>query len=323
MPLLASQPALRRPFIARQGRISGGKPRLQLRPGTYPRLHLHGRYWSLNGETQARLAGRLPAVKLIQRGDSPRTRKEPDLFVIPMRRPIAFLFAGLLLALCAGFAGDKAQAAETDTQKAHFRVVRVDSNDVLNMRIVPDPYAAKVGAIPPDARGIEATGRTAKRGDYIWREIMYRDVTGWVNSHFLVRDRAQSAGAPPQIDPEAEITGSTSGTSVFLEPLSCAGTEPFWGMLLKGRETVLDSLADGPLQIDLSPARQSPQMSTAWAIDARTKAENKPVSIIIRRTNQCSDGMSDIIFPYETFITISGGPFYAGCCNTASGSGKN
>ena len=275
---------------------------------------------------QALLAGGLPAVKLKQRRRFTAAETEPDLFVMMMRRQIAGFLAGFLFALCAGlsaFTFPAAEAAEADEQKAHFRVVRVESDDVLNMRIVPDPYAAKVGAIPPDARGIEATGRTAKRGDYIWREIMYRDVTGWVNSHFLVRDRAQAAGAPRQITPDPEITGSTSGTSVFLEPLSCAGTEPFWGMLLKGRETVLDSLADGPLKIDLSPARQSPQMSTAWAIDARTEAGNKPVSIIVRRTNQCSDGMSDIIFPYETFITISGGPFYAGCCNTASGSGKN
>lgn len=226
------------------------------------------------------------------------------------------LFTPLAAAFCILFVlGHAPQGrAEPLTDAPRFSVIRVSADDTLNMRSTPDPGAARVGAIEPDAHGIKATGRTAKRGEYVWREVIYRGVTGWVNGHFLLRER----GAPQT--PVQADGGSRAG----LEPLSCSGTEPFWGLLLKGHQTVLDSLSKGPVGLTLSPARRSPQMTTAWAIDARTKKTDRPVSIIVRRTDQCSDGMSDIVFPYETFITIHGGPFYAGCCSLASqSSGDN
>jgi len=206
---------------------------------------------------------------------------------------------------------------------ADFRVVRVSANDVLNIRAAPDPGAAKLGTIPAKGTGITATGRTAPYGNFIWAEITYGGVTGWVNKHYLAKEERRAQTPPPAAPAPTqhatpEVTGSIN-RQAGLEALSCSGTEPFWGMLLKGKETVFDSLGGGgPMTLKLSPPTQSPQMRTVWAIDAKEKETGKTVSITVKKTGQCSDGMSDIVFPYETLVNVAGGPVYAGCCNIAN-----
>jgi hypothetical protein len=53
----------------------------------------------------------------------------------------------------------------------------------------PDPKAPLVGTIPPDTRGVLTTGKTRRVGPSIWREVIHREIRGWVNERFLVEER--------------------------------------------------------------------------------------------------------------------------------------
>lgn len=190
-----------------------------------------------------------------------------------------------------------------------FNVARVTPDDVLNMRAAPDPAADKVGEIPANGQGIEATGGSMSHNGYIWREVRFNNVTGWVNGYFLIR----------AAKPDDDITGSTSKPKgrVFPEPISCAGTEPFWGVLIRDYLTVFDSLSEGRLELRMEPARTPVQNQSIWAIDAEVVSTRRPVTALIKKVNQCSDGMSDIKYPYEIQIVLKNGPVYSGCCRKA------
>ncbi len=190
-----------------------------------------------------------------------------------------------------------------------FNVSRVNQDDVLNIRATPDPASDKVGEIPADGQGIEATGGSMSHNGYIWREVRFNNVTGWVNGYFLIRAAKPNEGT----------TGSTSKSKgrVFPEAISCAGTEPFWGVLIRDYLTVFDSLSEGRLELRMEPARSSTQNQSVWAIDAEIVSTRRPVTALIKKVNQCSDGMSDVKYPYEIQIILKNGPVYSGCCRQA------
>ena len=191
-----------------------------------------------------------------------------------------------------------------------FNITRVTQDDVLNIRATPDPESDKVGEIPSNGKGIEATGGSMSHNGYIWREVRFNNVTGWVNGYFLIR----------AAKPDDGTTGSTSRLKgrVFPEAISCAGTEPFWGVLIRDYLTVFDSLSDGRLELRMEPARASAQNQNIWAIDAEVVSTRRPVTALIKKVSQCSDGMSDVKYPYEIQIIMKNGPVYSGCCRQAN-----
>jgi len=111
-------------------------------------------------------------------------------------RPFALL-AGLAMGLGAA-------AASADADGPDFYVVHgVAKNDVLNIRAEADPYAPKVGEIPPDGECVRNLGckggltfqeftelspeqkKERERENPRWCKVEYRGVTGWVNAHYL------------------------------------------------------------------------------------------------------------------------------------------
>lgn len=77
-----------------------------------------------------------------------------------------------------------------------YRVVGVAPNDRLNVRAAPNTRARIVGRLRYDARGVVATGRTARVGQGLWAEITYGRVRGWVNARFLTGGQAAPTGKP-------------------------------------------------------------------------------------------------------------------------------
>ncbi|MGW8180871.1 MAG: SUMF1/EgtB/PvdO family nonheme iron enzyme, partial [bacterium] len=73
-----------------------------------------------------------------------------------------------------------------------FRVVGIDSNDVLNVRSGPGVNSAIVGAIPHDGIGVLVTGQGRMIEDNLWVPIVYQDLIGWVDSKFLWEDQRSS-----------------------------------------------------------------------------------------------------------------------------------
>jgi uncharacterized membrane protein len=41
--------------------------------------------------------------------------------------------------------------------------------------------------------------------------------------------------------------------------------------------------------------------------------------VVLRRAAGCSDGMSDLSYPYETVVTTPSGEVLSGCCRRAGG----
>ncbi|TGD94916.1 SH3 domain-containing protein [Methylobacterium nonmethylotrophicum] len=62
-----------------------------------------------------------------------------------------------------------------------LRVIDTAPNDVLNVREYPTTDARIVGVIPPDGRGIIASGE--RNGNWVF--VRYRKVEGWVSRRFV------------------------------------------------------------------------------------------------------------------------------------------
>ena len=200
-----------------------------------------------------------------------------------------------MIATMALLSGKPAHAGES------YEVVGVAPDDVLNIREAPSPAAAKIGALPFDGSGIGATGRTKLIGTETWREVTYGEITGWVNSRYL--SATPGGGNPLGLQ----------------EPLSCSGTEPFWGLKTDGRTAEFDSLGEGKRAITFTDAYPAQNVPVIWALRGRTVENQSSVYAIIERTNQCSDGMSDLVYKYSIRLDIEGTAFYAGCCNAFDG----
>ncbi len=204
----------------------------------------------------------------------------------------------LLVALALSLLGGQAQATD-----AVFSVTGVAQNDVLNVRAQPHPSAEKVWTLPPDATGVQAVGPPRIVGSAEWRQIRIGNQTGWVNARFLT----------PQLGlPGLEPT-------FFRVPLSCSGTEPFWGFQLTGKTGVLDSLSHGKATLQFDTVRSPGGIPIIWSLRGRQEPTNSSVIAVLEETNACSDGMSDLTYQYSIRLDVADGPFFAGCCNALAG----
>ncbi len=74
------------------------------------------------------------------------------------------------------------------TSPCYYRVTGVKQDDMLWIRSGPDVSYLRVGAIPPTATEILATGVDINVDGTYWLPIRYQGVYGWVNRNFLLED---------------------------------------------------------------------------------------------------------------------------------------
>jgi len=184
-----------------------------------------------------------------------------------------------------------------------FQVVGVAPNDVLNVRAQPRSTAQQTTSLAYNAINIVGTGATQTVGNARWMEISVGTHTGWVNARYLV--------AQETIDPAA--------TTLFRESLSCSGTEPFWGLQIKDRVGELDSISDDHSTILFHTSRQPGGIPVIWSLRGQRTTTQSSVIAILEETNQCTDGMSDLLYKYTIRLDVADGPFFAGCCNRLPG----
>ena len=91
-----------------------------------------------------------------------------------------------------------AQPADAPEGGVHYHVVGVEVDDRLNVRGEPAVDGPIIGTLAPDQRRVQATGRTARTGRTLWREIEHGRRLGWVSARFLVADaiEADAVAAP-------------------------------------------------------------------------------------------------------------------------------
>ncbi len=105
-----------------------------------------------------------PATPVSRSAEAP-----PPLPVRPWRRPAL-----------------ASERPSVEMEAVTYRVTRVSSDDILNVRNGPSEYHMPVGFIEPNGQGISVVG--ACQG--MWCPIRYRRVRGWVNSYYLAKEQA-------------------------------------------------------------------------------------------------------------------------------------
>lgn len=109
--------------------------------------------------------------------------------------------------------------------RALYRVVNVQADDVLNVRSGPGVTYPLVGTIPTAATGIRTTGAGLQEGDMLWVPVRYGDIGGWVNRYFLAEE--SSSPSPGATVPPASSTYRVVGVASddVLNVRSGAGVE--------------------------------------------------------------------------------------------------
>jgi uncharacterized membrane protein len=218
-------------------------------------------------------------------------------------RAAALIALALVFGLVA-FAGDRAglfarAAAQGDPDL--LQVTGVEGWDVLYIRAEPRAGAVILAAIPPDGRGVERlpAGEAGRPG---WLRVRYHGTEGWASGRYL--------------EPEAPWTGG----GALPATLTCFGTEPFWDLTLGAEAAVFEQLGvAAPRRLVRRVTDRAWNRTDRWAIEFAGAGAGQGVAAVqtIGWTGQCSDGMSDTLYPFETVLRFIGGETLAGCCRQA------
>lgn len=181
-------------------------------------------------------------------------------------------------------------------------VTGVNADDVLNIRADIDhtldvDSSEIIGAIPNDAVDVMVTGISVDIGDTRWREIEYKGIVGWVNERYL------------------------KPTNLLLESpdaLQCAGTEPFWNDAVDENDgTLMSSDLERPIKLDYLRFAPGIGRTDLWGHYLGSADGTHSLTVIVRYTETCSDGMSDFTYDFEALVLglgESGAPAH-GCCS--------
>jgi uncharacterized membrane protein len=229
-------------------------------------------------------------------------RDEPPAASEPMATPSA----SAPLPGAGGAAAKPASAAAApELALAHFRVHDVAAGDVLNIRSQPDANARSLGGIPAGAARVEGIGGAAASGSTRWQRVRHGGTIGWVNARFLVPDESAAREGAPAL--------AASKESAVLVPLTCFGTEPFWGIRFAADGSAsCEAMCEGPPGLRLANLRTSPS-GEPQTFDLLGPDSAVYLRAAMLETGQCSDGMSDLLHPYEfEAVRITGA--LSGCC---------
>ncbi len=176
-----------------------------------------------------------------------------------------------------------------------FDVRGVATDDVLNIRAAPTASATIIGALPPDARGIEVVARNAAA---TWGQVNTGEQSGWVSLRYM-----EPRGV--HIDHYNLPVG-----------LSCFGTEPFWSLRNQGGSFDYSTPEIPGRALDIRVAQDS-----GLAEDLRRMVQfsgiDGPATAFIYPA-ACSDGMSDRAYGLSIGVMMSpGGRLLNGCCSLA------
>jgi uncharacterized membrane protein len=171
---------------------------------------------------------------------------------------------------------------------AFHSVSGVAADDVLNIRAMPDPDAAIIGTLAPDATGVEVV--SVADG---WALLNAGEATGYANLRFLTRAEGPAWNA-------------------LQAPLRCLGTEPFWSLTIDPRAGTANFSQPDDLGGKTSALAQT-WPGAPWAPAA---APSLPEGLAVLYPAECSDGMSERSYgiTVDIFMTGSDRSRLSGCC---------
>ncbi|HUE45449.1 MAG TPA: SH3 domain-containing protein [Aestuariivirgaceae bacterium] len=199
---------------------------------------------------------------------------------------VKWLFLALVLAAPAH--------AQTPDPSVRYHVVDVAADDTLNVREQPGADADVIGAFAPHADDIVITGSVMEVEGSWWWEVAFVDGyldKGWVNGRFL------------------EPADQQARDSDY--PLVCSGTEPFWSLALDEGQATYSSPDQDEQSMSASRWREASGRIGTFAVQLERDGQVGYASVW---QNSCSDGMSDIGYPFGTIVILPEGEVLAGCC---------
>jgi len=169
-----------------------------------------------------------------------------------------------------------------------YQVIGVGRNDSLNVREGIDraltaSQAKVVGSIPYNSKNITTTGIVARLDDGSrWREIVYKDLKGWVNVKFL--EEVGGEGLP--------------------DDLNCSGTEPFWELEIRGNNAALRDFGSDQTstRYTVVDKRYGQNRSGLWSYHLQTADMKLKLTAVVKLTDQCSPGMGELEFAMEIYL---------------------
>ena len=130
---------------------------------------------------------------------------------------------------------------------------------------------------------------------------------------FLLSLPACGDRQPPPADSAAVVPPAGSTAVSTAEPLRALGTEPFWALDIDSTGLRFTTPED------TTGMRFPPNAPSPIAGDTLVwMAESELAAIHVRLwPTQCSDGMSDRVYPYSALVRVAGTE-YRGCANRRS-----
>lgn len=177
-----------------------------------------------------------------------------------------------------------------------YRVTAVGMGDRLNVREQPDPRSSVVATLAPDAADLIVAGTRVEIDGGVWWQILTEDAEGWVNARFL-----------------APTDDARDDRESF--PLMCLGTEPFWSAEI-GEDARFDLAGADPEEWEAGSMIYASGLLGRFA--AQVRSDDGVGHLAAWRNYQfCSDGMSDVGYPFEGVLVTPDGSVFGGCCRRA------
>lgn len=102
--------------------------------------------------------------------------------------------------------------------------------------------------------------------------------------------------------------------SAMATDYKCSGTEPFWGMSIKGDKLSYDYY--GEVEINKTEKILSKKLMAARPEAFGVVAKTRKVTATIVLNDQCTDGMSEETYSHSVVLDVKALPMVLeGCCN--------
>lgn len=221
-----------------------------------------------------------------------------------MRNNLSIATAGLAMALMvAPMMVSQAQAAGVKSGIHVYSVVGVDAGKTLNLRSTPGVKSPVSAKIPANGQGVVATGQEKVVGHSTWAKVYWSNKSGWVNKVYLTEDPQNTLSKPTK--PVAD-----SGNKNMMQ---CSGTEPFWGLDITENQLKVN-VPDGPQYAVPVSFRQTSANNRTIAVIAGNVGGTRSTQAFLQKVDSCSDGMSDIRYPYSITAVLNNQKVVSGCC---------
>lgn len=171
---------------------------------------------------------------------------------------------------------------------ALYAVTGVASDDVLNIRALPDAGSAIIGSLAADAADVEVIEIAGN-----WALVNTGERAGYAATRYLARR-------------------SGPDWTALQTPLSCLGTEPFWSL------TIDPGTMSARFSSPETPDASAVEIVYQWPGQPgdTTAAVGLPSGTVVLQPLQCSDGMSDRVYGIsaDLFRTAPDTSRLSGCC---------